>query len=359
MTNTLHALINKLSKRSSVIAGMNLATSLADAPLSGKLLDFINRMRDLDSVARAIELLSAKAGLNPADAEISVKQLMNDRHFYGAFCELATYDWLDRHAVAFQAQVKLSGSDVLNPNGCTIDGRFTAIDGYFDIKGMGFEAYVTEQFKEALRKQLPSFDIVIDGPMDIAVKDIELHAFGQLAALKTKLANGGIETISALGWTIRAQTPQRTTIATHTMDPYRLAEENRYYPFKTAGQFSRNAPFVLIFSYSHQFNPALSVNFAGMSDIALRSLARRAFIQITADSSPAASYDRQVPSGTQIADAAQLLSGLLFINLDDDSAWLFTNPRATHKLTDYHLKQLFDFNLPVSLGTDDFTHDDY
>lgn len=356
---TLHALISELASRSKAIARMNLASSFVDAPLRGKLLNFANSPSDLDRVARAIEVLVAKAGLSVADAEIAVRQLINERHFYGAFCELATYGWFDQHDVAFQAQLKLSGSEVLNPNGCTIDGRFTAVDGYFDIKGMGFEAYVTEQFKEALKKQLPGFDIVIDGPMDIAVKDIEVYAFGQLAALKAKLANGGLEKIQELGWTIRAQAQQRITISTHTADPYRLAEENRYYPFKTAGQFSRNAPFVLIFAYSHQFNPALAVNFAGMSDIALRSLARRAFIQLTTDASPAANYDQQVPSGIQIADAARLLSGLLFIHLDDGSAWMFMNPRATHKLSDDDLRQLFDFNLPPSLGTDGFAHDNY
>jgi hypothetical protein len=359
MTTTLHGLISELANRSPAIASMNLASSSADATLSGKLLNLANSKADLDRVSRAVEVLLAKGGLPPADAETSVRQLISERHFYGAFCELATYDWLDRHDVAFQAQVKLTGSDVLNPNGCTIDGQFTAIDGYFDIKGMGFEAYVTEQFRDALEKQLPGLDVVIDGPMDIAVKDIEAHAFSQLPALKAKLANGGIESIPALGWTVRAQHPQRVTTTTHTTDPYLQAAENRYYPFKTAGQFSRKAPFVLIFTYSHQFNQPLSVNFTGMSDIMLRSLARRAFIQLTADQSQAASYDKQVAAGTLISDAAKLLSGLLFIHSDSDKAWLFVNPRATHKLTEYDLKQLFDFNVPTSLGVDDFAHDDY
>jgi len=120
MSNTLHPLIRELEARSSQIAGMNLTVSLQDEPISGELLNMANRAADLDRSGRAVEALVSRAGLSRADAEVAVRQMLNERHFYGSYCELGTYDWLDRHNVRFRAQVKLAGQEVLNPNGCSL-----------------------------------------------------------------------------------------------------------------------------------------------------------------------------------------------------------------------------------------------
>jgi hypothetical protein len=162
-----------------------------------------------------------------------------------------------------------------------------------------------------------------------------------------------------LSWTIRAEPPRRVSISVHTSDPYRLAEANRYFPFKTAGQFVRNSPFILVFAYAAQFNPTLFLNYASSTDSTLRSLARRIFFQLTNDQTPAVQFDHKVAPGVTVADAAQLISGLMFINLDSDETWLFLNPRARHRLTKDHVHQMFDFHEPVHLGVDDFANDDY
>jgi hypothetical protein len=181
----------------------------------------------------------------------------------------------------------------------------------------------------------------------------------KLNAFRVSLASGGIERINALGWTIRAHAPRPVTMAINTQDPYRLAQENRYYPFKTAGQFTRHAPFLLVFPYAAQFNTWLCVNFAGSTDVALRAMARRAFVQLSTDAAPLRNYDAQTSPGTSVADASKLISGLLFLNLQEDGGWLFLNPRATHPLTRYDIEQIFDFRIPSGLAIDDFAHDDY
>jgi hypothetical protein len=130
MLTTLHALLGELEGRSTQISGMNLKLSLADGPLDGKLINLANVPADLDRVARAVETLVGHAGFSIADAEVAVRNLVNERHFYGSYCELGAYEWLFRHRVAFRAQIKLSGSDILNPKGSIIDGRFGALDGY-------------------------------------------------------------------------------------------------------------------------------------------------------------------------------------------------------------------------------------
>lgn len=62
----------------------------------------------------------------------------------------------------------------------------------------------------------------------------------------------------------------------------------------------------------------------------------------------------------ELADAAKLVSRLLFINLDaQDDAWPFLSPRASHRLARYDIEQIFDFTVPVTLGIDDFEFDDY
>jgi hypothetical protein len=359
MLKTTHALIRELEIRSTQIAAMGLTASLPDTALTGELINLANRSADLDRMAHAINALIQAAHVSFADAEAMVRNLVVERHFYGSYCELGAYEWLHRNHAAFDAQVNMTGANVLNLNGCTIDGKFRSCDEYFDIKAFGLQAYVAEMFRKALEQRLVGLNVTIDGSMDVAVKDIDTHAFGQLLALAQKLKGGGSETIAQLNWTIRARSPQHIVLSEHTIDPYRLARENRYYPFKTAGQFTRNAPFLLIFAYAAQFNQGLVVNFVGSTDITLRALARRVFIELTSDPTPANQFDRKVAQGMQIAQAAKLISGLLFLNLDNDDAWLFLNPRATHSLTKYHVAQIFDFSAPNSLGIDDFADDNY
>ena len=70
-------------------------------------------------------------------------------------------------------------------------------------------------------------------------------------------------------------------------------------------------------------------------------------------------FDSRVARGVSVADAAELLSGLLFINLSNDDSHLFLNPRAKHQLMKNHAEQIFDFTLPSDLVIDGFAHDDY
>lgn len=359
MIQMLHDLVAELSRRSPIIAAMNLPATHPDVPLENGLLNVANVPADLDRIGRAIEALVSRAGLSVADAETAVRNLLSEKNFYGQYLELGAYEWLDRHDVRFHAQEHLVGSDVLNPNGVVIDGHLDVVDGFFDIKAMGFQEWVAEQFRRRLEAMLTGLIVAIDGSMDVGVKDIETFAFRQLAALASALAAGGQHQIPQLGWTIRTEPPKRIRTTVTTTDPYALAENNRYYPFKTAGQFSRYAPFLLIFAYAAQFNSPLFTNFAASSDVTLRSLSRRAFMQFTHDATPATQFDAQVATGVRLSEASSLLSGLLFLNIDTDGGWLFLNPRATHRLTRYHVEQMFDFRLPPDLGYDDFAHDDY
>jgi hypothetical protein len=361
MKKTTHALLGELENRSAQIKSMNLPASIANDPLCGKLVNLANRDVDLDRMANAIDALVQNAGLSVSTTEAMVRNLVYERHFYGSYCELGAYDWLDRNGAAFQAQVSLTSQQVLNPNGCTVDGCFRDCDVYFDIKAFGFQAYVTEVFQRVLEQQLPGLTVTIDGSMDVDVKDIDTYGFSQISMLVTNLQAGGHHTIPQLNWKVYAKLTQPpVSMSVQTINPYRLAKENRYYPLKTAGQFTQRKPFMLIFTYAAQFNTALSLNFSNSTDTTLRALARRVFMQLTTDTTLASQYDRKVGPSVTVADATKNLSSLMFINLDkEDDAWLFLNPRATHPLTKDCIEQIFDFNIPNTLGIDDFEHDDY
>jgi hypothetical protein len=122
-------------------------------------------------------------------------------------------------------------------------------------------------------------------------------------------------------------------------DPYRLAKENALFPFKDAKQFTRNNPFILIFVVHPWFN-ALSLHrdFNGGGTTFTRSLARRAFMQFSNDSTPLNSVCEGVPSDVTLGDASRLLSAIFFVNvwpLEAEPAisytlpsWLYLNPRV-------------------------------
>jgi hypothetical protein len=359
MIHMLHDLLGELEKRSGLISSMNLRGQLADLKLDDGHLNVANTAPDLDRVARAIEGLSAAGSLGAVDADKSMKRLLSPLNFYGEFCELGAYDWLLRNGVKFQAQVALTGADVLNPNGSIIDGAFTTLSGFFDIKAMGFQEYVADQFRKRLEGMLSGLRVSVTGSMDIAVKEIETVAFAQLSSLAQQLKNGGVRSLPQLGWIIRAEPPRPVAFAERTTDPYRLAAENVYYPFKAASQFATRKPFIQLFAYCAQFNHPLSANFARSTEIMLRALARRAFIQVTNDTAPVQSFDQRAPTNITLGAASRLLSALLFINLDTDHSWLFLNPRATFRLTRDDVERLFDFTIPMVLGIDDFVYDDY
>jgi hypothetical protein len=227
---TLHALIAKLSRESRVVAGMNLTASVQDAVLGSALLDFASTSEDVKRVAEAINALTAYARLSLGEAETLMRSLLSDRSFYGTYCELAAYQWLHRYSVQFQAQPVMNGPDVLNPNGCTLDGRLTGdVDAYFDIKAMGFQEYIAERFRQRLEKRLPGLRVTIEGSMDVAVRDIEAHAFGQFDTVVGALVAGGHQQLPKLGWLVRAGPPRTVETTVQTSDPYRLAEQNRHY----------------------------------------------------------------------------------------------------------------------------------
>jgi hypothetical protein len=168
---------------------------------------------------------------------------------------------------------------------------------------------------------------------------------------------------------IRLEPSQPVTVSMRQVDPYCLARENALFSFRDAKQFTRNKPFILIFVVHPWFNAgSIGIDFAGGDTAFTRSLARRAFMQFSIDSTPLDSICRGVPSDVTLADASRLLSAIFFVNVWPSEAdptitrpmpsWLYFNPRATHRLR-RGSASLFRANNPHGTYIDDFADDDY
>lgn len=358
MTKTLHDLIHTLEPMSPVIDGLKLAQVVKDDVLTGPFLNLAGQREHQALMATGLEALAA-AGLPTQDVRNLAKSLLSENGHYGAFCEIGTYAWMARNGIFFAPQVSLGPKQVLNPNGCIIDGEFTSARTYFDIKAMGFTEYTRELFVKKVEGALPGKVVTISGPSDVAVKDIETHALRRFRSIADDLAKGPAD-IAELHWRLAAHTRAGVTSSVLETNPYRAAAANRHYPFKTARQFTRRRPFVLIFAWASPFNRELHYNFADGAEVMLRSLARRVFLQSARETRVDVSqFDPGVPPGTSVAKASKLISAMLFIGLDTDQAYFFQNPRATHPLTRLRFSEIFDFAPPPGMLVDDFADDDY
>ena len=148
---------------------------------------------------------------------------------------------------------------------------------------------------------------------------------------KPSYENNRVVTIPSLGWTItpiQGRPPLVTNV--RTSGPYKQAKELKYHPFNHAAQFTTQKPFMLIFSYLYRFNTFLHDGSSGSAKRFFRSLARRAFIELSSDTQPVGRYDPKVTSGITMGDASALLSAIVFVDLGTERYHLFFNPRAKH-----------------------------
>ena len=231
------------------------------------------------------------------------------RNTYGAFSELVAYKWLGDAKVDFTPQVPMTAADVLNPNGSIIDGRMILAGEkpvFFDVKGFGFHAHKIKLLQERLEEAFPGKRVLIEGTWDVsigALQDLLEHkGYSQLVQdLKNPVLvrRGPLE--------FRTQDVRPVTMSSHTADPIQLANENRTYPLRFAGQYARKGPFVLVFVIHPWFSQGeLHKNFAGFVDAFTRELARLAFLSFRNNSTLAAGVPR--------SQATKLLTGLAFLN---------------------------------------------
>jgi hypothetical protein len=287
------------------------------------------------------------------------------RNTYGAFAEIAAYEWLSRCNMTFTPQVELTANDVLSESGSTLDGKmWTGL--YFDAKAFGFTGRLIDKLKERLQKDFPNDEVAIADSWDVP-----LIALSELLADSTTVIAELQRNRFYRKWTlsIYVKPRQRVIVSHRSVEPYRLAKENAHFPFLDAKQFTRNYPFALIFITHPWFNSGIISNdFANVDTQFTRSLARRAFMQFSTDSTLLRVISKGVAENTTLSDASKLLSAVFFINVwppDADPAitqkppsWVYLNPRATHRVNPTSMA-FFRADNVHGFRIDDFAHDNY
>lgn len=160
---TLHDLIKDLERESSVMSSMALGSKLSDFSLEHDISAFANQDKEKFLVQTALERLVTVQLLDISNAEDMARRLLQETSFYGAFFELATYGWLLRHGLLFEPQVRFDPPEILNQNGCTVDGVLGLFDTAFDIKAFGLATYLANLLLRKLRAKIPGLRATIDG----------------------------------------------------------------------------------------------------------------------------------------------------------------------------------------------------
>jgi hypothetical protein len=268
-----------------------------------------------------------------------------------------------RNQLKITTQLKMGPSDILGANEAIIDGLVDHCGMYFDIKAFGFHGHLAQRLKGRLEKELPGDFVYLEESWDLSI-DLFAQLIGDPPNIASELKTKRSKQIGPLR--IQAKAPEPINVSGRIVSPYLLAKENASYPFRSANQFTRNAPFISIFTIHPWLNgSAIFNNFAG-SDVAFtRAFASRAFMQSTHYTQSLNTVCKQVGANVTFADAAKLLSAIIFINAWPETHELgreaipsavYLNPRALHPLG--HRARLFRAINPNIL-IEDFIHDDY
>jgi hypothetical protein len=313
---TQHQWVEKIEALSPVVVNLNLKRKTDYAYVehtNGKHLfndvdayNFSNSDLHDEMLTRAIFHLHKKTGTK------LLKDLLGELTFrktYGAFSEIAAYDWLARHEIEFEPQVPLSGADVVNPNGSSVDGRLKlgTVTAYFDIKGFGFYEHKVRILKKKLETEFQTEQLTVEGGI-----------FGSIDSIQDLLEKAGFDSLvsdlkrsksavrGALQFHLRPK--RRVSISIIEPDPTRSAENNRDYVINFGEQYTRNDPFLLFFVIHPWFsNGSLHQNFSNYTDNFCKTLARLTFKSF--------GDDKTILYGIEKCELAKLLSGVAFINV--------------------------------------------
>jgi hypothetical protein len=359
---TCHQWIEQLAAQSSVIAAMQLGLRTANADLDADAFNLASDPAHTELIVRAVESLLTTDASSVQDASTLLTDIIC-RDTYGAFSELAAYDWLMRCQLKITTQIKMAPSDILGANDAVIDGLVDHCGFYFDIKAFGFHGHLAKRLKERLETELPGESIFLEESWDLSV-DLFSQLIKDARNIARELKTERFKKIGPLH--IRAKAPESVNVSSRIISPYLLAKENASYPFRSANQFTRNAPFILIFAIHPWFNDSAIFNNFGGGDVAFaRAFARRAFMQFTHDSQPLNEVCKEVGADITFSDAAKLLSAIIFVNAWPDSHKLdretmpsavYLNPRASHPIG-YRASLFRSINPHIVI--EDFADDNY
>jgi len=361
---TTHQLIGDLVAQAPFLKGLSLREHIPDYDFSEDmhLYSFANDAPTRRLVARVLAKLAKEDRINKRDVIPVISKLMSVRGFYGTYCQMMAYSWLQTNDVDFNAEVWLGSENLINDNDVALDGRFNATGAIFEVKALGIQNKLKSDFVEKLEQFFPAHIILVDGRDDASFSDIADKALSKTAEIAAELKRKDSLIIEGLGWRVRKEKlGKKLYTTTSEFDPYLFAEQNKLFAYRHCSQFVITRPFVLTCVYSSDFGTSfLTTNFGGLRDVALRALARRTFIEFSENAEDVHKYDHKAGSGFTMGDACHALSALLFIEAKSFDASLYLNPNAANPLALSDIEKIFGAPLPSEMfHLDDFRHDNY
>ncbi len=361
---TTHHLIRDLVAQAPFLKPLDLFSHIPDYDFSGDLhlYNFANDAPTRRMVARVLGNLAVQKRVAEHDVIPIMSKLLSQRGFYGTYCQMMAYAWMQENDIDFNAEVWLPGATLINENDVALDGQFNATEAIFEVKAMGIQNKLRSDFIEKLQSHFPNHVILVDGREDSAFSDIAHNALSKTREIADALKSRNRLEISELGWTVRKE-PAGQSLYTSTtdFDPYLFAEQNQLFAYRHCAQFVLGRPFILVCVYSADFGSSvLTSNIEGLRDVALRALARRTFIAFAENPEKARRYDPKAGPEHTLGDACAALSGIIFLKAKDFDANLYLNPNAKHPVTREDIGRIFGSPpRPPRMAIDDFRNDNY
>lgn len=286
-----------------------------------------------------------------------VKELLSNKTFDGLYFELRTYEWLRDCNAEFIYQPE---EKTLSISKVKLDGAFITPQIYFDIKTFELGENIKQKLKLKLEEEFPKYIFLVDGRIDQDYKILERKVLSQIYDHIRNIDiynHPGDYSIKDTDWTIKWYERKMGIYMEHnSFNPYEWAQNNERFFLKNVTQYTSETPFILICTMPE-------VELAFNQEIALRALARRAFINL-----PKMNLSEMFPKGVinygkiqqeYRPDITRYLSGIFFLDLKCEKAYMYLNPNAIHKVSISDLHRIFNYNIPAIGVIDDFQYDNY
>lgn len=123
----MHDLLHKLEEQSKIIKNLKLSKQIKNINITNELdkdiYNFHSNHKALSTIVQFIELFHNTNQESKQTIVKWIRDLLSPKNFYGTFCEITGYYWLNKHGVnRINFQVKLTNSYVYNNNEADLDG---------------------------------------------------------------------------------------------------------------------------------------------------------------------------------------------------------------------------------------------
>lgn len=344
---------NKLEEKSDLIKELNIPSKEIKDYNVEMFPNMYNAFCSEDKINQIIETIEYLHSEKEADTKKIVKELLSNKTFEGQYLELQTYKWLRDCNVEFVYQME---AKTISSSKVKLDGRFDAKRIHFDIKAFGLGETIAKELKRKLEEEFPEYIFLIEGRLDQDYKVLEKKVLSKIYEHIRNIDTSkkqSVYKIKETEWTIRwHERKPGVYIGQSSYDPYEWAQNNEKFFLKNVTQYTPETPFILICTM-----PETRLPFN--EEIGLRSLARRAFCHLhkIEVSKYTIGYDKiQQKYQNHITG---YLSGIFFLDLKCQKAYMYLNPNAINKVSIIDLNRIFGFNIPAIGVIDTFEYDNY